>query len=81
MLVHVQELVLALQQSSPPGKQAAALLLWELLCAPGSADTDSHMATLCGGHDGLVPGLSWALHASCWGAAGLTQALTHESHK
>lgn len=77
-----QELVVTLEQSSPPGKQSAALLLWELLCVPGSADTDAHMATLCaGGPDGLVRGLSWALHASRWGAAGIVQALTHESHK
>jgi hypothetical protein len=73
--------VRALQQSSPAGKQHAALALWELLYVPASQSVSPHMATLVAGQDSLVPGLSWALDASCWAAAGLIQALTCEPHK
>lgn len=72
----------ALQHSSHGGRQRAALALWQLLCPPGATDGVSmHTATLMAGHGALVSGLSWALDASCWGAAGLIQALTYDPHK
>ena len=77
----MQELVAALHKGTPSGKHAAAVLLWQLLTVPASANMDPAMAGMCMSCEGLVPGLSWALHASSWAAAGLIQALTHDNHR
>ncbi len=77
----MQGLVAALQRGEDAGKQRAALLLWELLQAPGSGGTNTGVVSLCAASEGLVPGISWALHAGASGAAGVMHALVHDNHR
>ncbi len=77
----MQELVAALQKGSSSGKQVAAVLLWQMLTVPATASTNPAVAGVCMASAGFLPGISWALHASSWAAAGLIQALTHEGHR
>lgn len=72
-----------MQEGVAGGKQQAVLLLWRLLMAPAAPpaqlSTNPAMAALCIEHDGLMRGISWALFADSWAAAGVLQALTHDS--
>ena len=77
----LQGLVAALQRGEDAGKQRAALLLWELLQAPGAGSTTAAVVSLCASSEGLVPGISWALHAGASAAAGVLQALVHDNHR
>ena len=77
----VQELLGALQRGNESGKQQAALLLWQLLNAASAASTNPALAAQCAASNDLVPGISWALHAQSWAAAGIVQALTYDDHR
>lgn len=77
----MQGLVAALQRGEDAGKQRAALLLWELLQVPGSGSTNTAVVSLCASSEGLVPGISWALHAGASAAAGVLHALVHDNHR
>lgn len=77
----VQELLSALQRGNESGKQQTGLLLWRLLNAGATASTNPAVAAQCAASNDLVPGISWALHAQSWAAAGIVQALTYDGHR
>lgn len=61
------------------GKQEAARLLWELLCVQATSSSNTVVASALAASPELLRSLSWGLHAGAWGAAGIIQALTHDS--
>ncbi|CAL8467717.1 g7255 [Coccomyxa elongata] len=77
----VQELLSVLQRGNESGKQQTGLLLWRLLNAGATASTNPAVAAQCAASHDLVPGISWALHAQSWAAAGIVQALTYDGHR